>query len=207
MRSLLADTLPKALLAGAMTLSIVLIGCGGESVAEVPEASTTASAPAEFTVSEPLTLPSDNILASVDTATDQAETTDAPASSSGTGSGGLKRFGVMPHFGDLDTMVERRTMRVLTVYGPGRYFLEDGPRGTVQEYADKLQKVVNEAFKTGLLTVQVAVIPVARDQLFTALQAGYGDIVMAGTTITETRREAVDFTNPVSKPLKELLIT
>ena len=207
MRSLLADTLPKALLTGAMTLSIVLIGCGGESVAEVPEASTTASAPAEFTVSEPLALPSDNILASVDTATDQAETTDAPASSSGTGSGGLKRFGVMPHFGDLDTMVERRAIRVLTVYGPGRYFLEDGPRGTVQEYADKLQKVVNEAFKTGLLTVQVAVIPVARDQLFPALQAGYGDIVMAGTTVTDNRQAAVDFTNPVSKPLKEVLIT
>ena len=146
MRSLLADTIPKALLAGAMTLPILLIGCGGESVAEVPEASTTASAPAEFRVSEPLTLPRDNILASVDTATDQAETADAPASSSRTGSGGLKRFGVMPHFGDLDTMVERRAIRVLTVYGPGRYFLEDGPRGTVQEYADKLQKVVNEAF-------------------------------------------------------------
>ena len=207
MRSLLADTLPKALLVGAMTLPILLIGCGGESVAEVPEASTTASAPAEFTVSEPLTVPSDNILASVDTSTDQAETADAPASSSGTGSGGLKRFGVMPHFGDLDTMVERRAIRVLTVYGPGRYFLEDGPRGTVQEYADKLQKVVNEAFKTGLLTVQVAVIPVARDQLFPALQGGYGDIVMAGTTVTDNRQAAVDFTNPVSKPLKEVLIT
>ena len=98
-----------------MTLPILLIGCGDESVAEVPEASTKASAPAEFTISEPLTLPANNILASVDPATDQAETADTPASSSGTGSGGLKRFGVMPHFGDLDTMVERRTMRVLTV--------------------------------------------------------------------------------------------
>ena len=73
MRSLLADTLPKALLAGAMTLPILLIGCGDESVAEVPEDSTTASAPAEFTISEPLTLPANNILASVDTATDQAD--------------------------------------------------------------------------------------------------------------------------------------
>ena len=207
MRSLLADTLSQALLAGAMTLPLLLIGCGGESVAEVPEPSTAAPAPAEFTNSQPLTLPPNNLLASVDTALDQAEASDAPASLTGTGSGGLKRFGVMPHFGDLDTMVERRTMRVLTVYGPGRYFLEDGPRGTVQEYADKLQKVVNEAFKTGLLTVQVAVIPVARDQLFPALQAGYGDIVMAGTTVTDNRQAAVDFTNPVSKPLKEVLIT
>ena len=200
MPSLLANTPSKTLFAGAITLPLMLAGCGGESVAEVPDASTEAPEPAAFTVSEPLTLPPDNLLASVDTATDQAEASDAPVSITGTGANGLKRFGVMPHFGDLDTMVERRVIRVLTVYGPGRYFLEDGPRGTVQEYADKLQKVVNEVFKTGLLTVQVAVIPVARDQLFTALQAGYGDIVMAGTTVTDNRQAAVDFTSPVSKP-------
>ena len=121
--------------------------------------------------------------------------------------GNLKRFGVMPSFGDLDTMVERRIVRVLTVYGPGRYFLEDGPRCTVQEYADKLQEVINETFRTGLLTVQVAVIPVSRDQLFPALENGYGDIVMAGTTITDTHRESANFTDPVSRPLREILIT
>ena len=207
MRSLLADTFPKTLLTGFATFTLALAANSGESKAEVAESSTAASAPAEFTISGRLTLPPDNILASIDTAPDRAAATDAPASSAGAGSGSLKRFGVMPQFGDLDTMVERRAIRVLTVYGPGRYFLKDGPRGTVQEYANKLQKVVNEAFKTGLLTVQVPVIPVARDQLFSALQAGYGDIVMAGTTVTDNRQVGVDFTNPVSKPLKEVLIT
>ena len=207
MRSLLADTFPKTLLTGLVTFTLALAANSGESKAEVAESSTAASAPAEFTISGRLTLPSDNILASIDSAPDRAAATDAPASSAGAGSGSLKRFGVMPQFGDLDTMVERRAIRVLTVYGPGRYFLKDGPRGTVQEYADKLQKVVNETFKTGLLTVQVPVIPVARDQLFPALQAGYGDIVMAGTTVTDNRQVGVDFTNPVSKPLKEVLIT
>ncbi len=207
MRSLLADTIPKTLLTGLVTFTLALAANSGGSEAEVAESSTAASAPAEFTISGRLTLPPDNILASIDTAPDRAAATDALASSTGAGSGSLKRFGVMPQFGDLDTMVERRAIRVLTVYGPGRYFLKDGPRGTVQEYADKLQKVVNEAFKTGLLTVQVPVIPVARDQLFPALQAGYGDIVMAGTTITDSRQVGVDFTNPVSKPLKEVLIT
>ena len=207
MRSLLADTFPKTLLIGFVTFTLALAANSGESEVEVAESSTAASAPAEFTVSGQLTLPPDNILASIDTAPDRAAATDALASSTGAGSGSLKRFGVMPQFGDLDTMVERRAIRVLTVYGPGRYFLKDGPRGTVQEYADKLQKVVNEAFKTGLLTVQVPVIPVARDQLFPALQAGYGDIVMAGTTVTDNRQVGVDFTNPVSKPLKEVLIT
>ena len=208
MRSLLADTFPKTLLTGFVTFTLALAANSGESEKEVAESSTAASAPAEFTVSGRLTLPPDNILASIDTAPDRAAAaTDALASSAGAGSGSLKRFGVMPQFGDLDTMVERRAIRVLTVYGPGRYFLKDGPRGTVQEYADKLQKVVNEAFKTGLLTVQVPVIPVARDQLFSALRAGYGDIVMAGTTVTDNRQVGVDFTNPVSKPLKEVLIT
>ena len=207
MRSLLADTIPKTLLTGLVTFTLALAANSGGSEAEVAESSTAASAPAEFTISGRLTLPPDNILASIDTAPDRAAATDALASSTGAGSGSLKRFGVMPQFGDLDTMVERRAIRVLTVYGPGRYFLKDGPRGTVQEYADKLQKVVNEAFKTGLLTVQVPVIPVARDQLFSALQAGYGDIVMAGTTVTDNRQVGVDFTNPVSKPLKEVLIT
>ena len=207
MRSLLADTFPKTLLTGFATFTLALAANSGESEVEVAESSTAASAPAESTVSGRLTLPPDNILASIDTAPDRAAATDALASSTGAGSGSLKRFGVMPQFGDLDTMVERRAIRVLTVYGPGRYFLKDGPRGTVQEYADKLQKVVNEAFKTGLLTVQVPVIPVARDQLFPALQAGYGDIVMAGTTVTDNRQVGVDFTNPVSKPLKEVLIT
>ena len=207
MRSLLADTFPKTLLIGFVTFTLALAANSGESEVEVAESSTAASAPAESTVSGRLTLPPDNILASIDTAPDRAAATDALASGIDAGSGSLKRFGVMPQFGDLDTMVERRAIRVLTVYGPGRYFLKDGPRGTVQEYANKLQKVVNEAFKTGLLTVQVPVIPVARDQLFSALQAGYGDIVMAGTTVTDNRQVGVDFTNPVSKPLKEVLIT
>ena len=73
MRSLLANTPSKTLLAGAMTLPLLLAGCGGESVAEVPDASAEAPEPAAFTVSEPLTLPPDNLLASVDTATDQVE--------------------------------------------------------------------------------------------------------------------------------------
>ena len=110
-------------------------------------------------------------------------------------------------FGDLDAMVERRIIRVLTVYGPGRYYLQDGPRGITAEYAKRLQKEVNATYKTGNLKIVVMVIPVARDQLFSALQAGRGDIVIAGTTITGARTAQVDFTIPYSKPLSEVLVT
>ncbi|MDB0009541.1 transporter substrate-binding domain-containing protein, partial [Luminiphilus sp.] len=170
----------------------LLVGCGESTIAEVME--QPADLPVVSVVNEAIT----------PVGTANPTTTDDNA---GTADRDLARFSIEPKLGDLDAMVDRRVIRVLTVYGPGRYFLENGPKGVVQEYADKLQKVVNEAFKTGLLTVQVAVIPVARDQLFPALTAGYGDIVIAGTTITEDRQAQIDFTIPVSKPLKEILVT
>ena len=51
------------------------------------------------------------------------------------------------------------------------------------------------------------VIPVARDQLVPALLEGRGDLISASLTITEERREVVDFSIPVSKPLNEILVT
>ena len=108
---------------------------------------------------------------------------------------------------DLHGLVERRVLRILTVYGVGRYYLDDGPKGITAEYAKRLETVINEAFNTGNLKIFVVVIPVARDELFDALIAGQGDIVIAGTTITDARQAAVDFTTPVSKPLKEIVVT
>ena len=207
MRSLLGDMLPNIALKCAPVLVLALSGCGDETVAEVSATADRESDLPELMLLESTRPSSDDLLAIVDTEPDRNPAGNARDDTTMPGAGGLKRFGVMPHLGDLEAMVERRIIRVLTVYGPGRYFLEEGPQGSVQEYANKLQKVVNKAYQTGLLTVQVAVIPVSRDQLFPALEAGYGDIVMAGTTITESREAAVDFTNPVSKPLKEILIT
>ncbi len=171
---------------------LCLVGCGESTTAEVIE--QPADLPLVAVVNETVTPVS---TANPATNDDKAVAADR----------NLARFSIEPKLGDLDAMVDRRVIRVLTVYGPGRYFLENGPKGVVQEYANKLQTVVNEAYKTGLLTVQVAVIPVARDQLFPALISGYGDIVIAGTTITEDRQTQIDFTIPVSKPLKEILVT
>ncbi|MGA1581274.1 MAG: transglycosylase SLT domain-containing protein [Luminiphilus sp.] len=186
-------------------LAAVLMACGAESATE----ETTAEAVTPSVGATPSIGDTEEQIATIALADGESPPDAAPLSTqpAAGANGRLKRFGVMPHMGDLDTMVDRRVIRILTVYGPGRYFLENGPQGIVQEYAQKLQKVVNKAYKTGLLTVQVAVIPVARDQLFSALKAGYGDIVMAGTTITENRREEVAFTAPVSKPLREILVT
>ena len=34
-----------------------------------------------------------------------------------------------PYTGDLQGLVKRRIVRVLTVYGPGRYYLDNGAKG------------------------------------------------------------------------------
>ncbi len=110
--------------------------------------------------------------------------------------------------GDLDGMVERRVVRVLTVYSVGRYFL-DGPRerGLVKEISDQFEKHLNQSLKTGNKPVHVVVIPVARDQLIPALLSGKGDIINASLSITASREQQIDFSLPVTKPVDEILVT
>ena len=110
--------------------------------------------------------------------------------------------------GDLDAMEERRVVRILTVYGPGRFYLDGGQgQGIVAELARRFEDHINKGMERGHVRVLTAVIPVARDQLIPALLAGRGDIVAAGLTITDERRELVDFSIPASKPLNEILVT
>jgi membrane-bound lytic murein transglycosylase MltF len=110
--------------------------------------------------------------------------------------------------GDLDGMVKRRVIRVLAVYGLGRYYL-DGPqeKGMTYDMFKAYEASLNEQLKTGPLKVYVIFIPVARDELLTGLVNGRGDIAAAGLTITPERQEIVDFSDPATKELKEVLVT
>jgi membrane-bound lytic murein transglycosylase MltF len=110
--------------------------------------------------------------------------------------------------GDLDAMEEHRVVRILTVYGPGRFYLDEGQgRGLVAEMAKRLEDHINADLERGHVRVLVGVIPVARDQLVPALLAGRGDLINAGMTITEDRKADVDFSIPISKPLNEIIVT
>lgn len=120
---------------------------------------------------------------------------------------GIKLFSE-PWTGDLDIMVERRIIRVLTVYGLGRYFM-DGvqEKGITYELFKRFEDFVNRKMRTKHLRIHVAFIPVARDQLIPGLLSGRGDIAAAGLTITPERDEVIDFTKPVSKEIAEILVT
>jgi membrane-bound lytic murein transglycosylase MltF len=113
-----------------------------------------------------------------------------------------------PRFDDLDAMLERRTIRVLVVHSKLFYFIDRGEqRGLTYDALQMFEQDLNRRLKTGTLKVRVVPIPVARDQLLSALAAGRGDIAAAGLTITAERRAQVDFADPIVDGVSEIVVT
>ncbi len=105
-----------------------------------------------------------------------------------------------PWTGDLDGMIQRRLIRVLTVYSKTFFFVDKGvQRGTVVDFFHVFETEFNKKLAAGKqrkqkpLKVRVVFIPVRRDQLLPALAAGKGDIAAANLTITPERQTLVDF--------------
>ncbi len=113
-----------------------------------------------------------------------------------------------PWTGDLPGMLDRRIVRVLTVYEP-QFFGFDGRRqvGTVAEGAALLEDYLNDLPESDGLPVHVLIVPIRRDLLLQGLLEGRGDIAVAGLTITDERLEEVDFTEPVATGISELVVT
>jgi membrane-bound lytic murein transglycosylase MltF len=119
-----------------------------------------------------------------------------------------------PWTGDLDGMIERRLIRVLTVNSKTIYFLDKGVlRGTAVDYVRLFEEELNKKLaaekklKNKNLKVRVVFIPVRRDQLLPALAAGKGDIAAAGLTITPERRKLVDFTVAGLSKVSEVVVS
>ena len=110
--------------------------------------------------------------------------------------------------GDLDGMVERGGVRALVVYSLGQYFLDGATqRGVTYEALAEFEKFLNQQLGPGTLKVGVLIIPVQRDELLPALERGLGDIAAANLTITQSRLERVDFSNPLLSDVRELVVT
>ncbi len=115
--------------------------------------------------------------------------------------------------GDLDGMIERRVIRVLTVHSKTFYFTDKGTqRGTVVDtfrlFESELNKklAAEHRIKNKNLKVRVVFIPLPRDLLLSGLAAGKGDIVAANLTITPERQKLVDFTVPLLSNVNEVVV-
>ncbi|WP_241006121.1 lytic transglycosylase F, partial [Aeromonas media] len=119
-----------------------------------------------------------------------------------------------PMLGDLDAMMERRTIRVLTTYNKTGYFIHKGvQRGITYDAFMQVEKRLNEQLRKDKaikrhLKVHLVFIPVARENLLKALIEGKGDIAAANLTITDKRRQqGVEFSAPLLENVRELLIS
>lgn len=120
-----------------------------------------------------------------------------------------------PWQGDLDGMIGRRYIRVLTTYNKSFYFFDNqaNPRGITYDTFHLFETQFNQQLAKQKrlaqrhLKVRIVFIPVARDQLIPALLAGRGDIAAANLTITPGRLQQVDFTTPLSSDVDELVLS
>jgi membrane-bound lytic murein transglycosylase MltF len=119
-----------------------------------------------------------------------------------------------PWKGDLDGMLKRGYIRVLTVNSKTFYFQDKGTqRGITYDVFHLFEQDLNTQLeKQGKLTqkhlqVRVVFIPIGRGDLLQALAAGKGDIAAANLTITPERQRLVDFASPVYPNVSELVVS
>jgi membrane-bound lytic murein transglycosylase MltF len=138
-----------------------------------------------------------------------AEPTKAPAAPAGKKSYALPdNIAKRNWTGDLDDMIKRRVIRVLTAYSKTFYFVDKGvQRGLAYDLGQILEADLNKKLKSKHNRVHVLYVPVDRNELIPALLEGRGDIAMANLTITPERLKQVDFTEPAVRDVSEILVT
>jgi membrane-bound lytic murein transglycosylase MltF len=111
--------------------------------------------------------------------------------------------------GDLDGMVQRRRIRIITPYSRTHYFIDKGvQRGIVYDSGIKLETAINTALKTTPATkVHVVFLATSRDDLQRALVEGNGDIVAANVTVTPEMAKIVDFATPGRVGVQQIVVT
>ena len=169
------------------------LACGGASQAPAPAGPQAATTPAAATAAgtavpdEPLPevpSPYDALPAAARTLLDQ------------------------PFTGDLDEMVARRVIRAGVTFNRTHYFIDRGQqRGIAYESLMNFEQELNERLKTGNLRVHVAIVPLGRDALQSALLEGRVDLVIAQLKVTPERRKIADFTNPTRTNVSEIVVT
>lgn len=113
-----------------------------------------------------------------------------------------------PWTGDLDGMIKRGFIRILTTYNP-LFFGYQGieQRGLAVEIGREFESYIRKQFGGRARNLNVVLMPVPRDQLFPGLIAGRGDIAAANLTITPERKKIVAFSKPNYPNVRELVVT
>src|SRR5689334_24268141 len=110
--------------------------------------------------------------------------------------------------GDLDVLLRKGAVRVLTAYSKTDFFVDRGETGGVTcEYMRAFEAFLRKRQGGKGAKVAVYFVPVSRDRLIPALLAGEGDLAAANLTVTPERRARVDFSEPYLEDVKEVVVT
>ncbi len=110
--------------------------------------------------------------------------------------------------GDLADMKKRKAIRVLVPFSRTFFFLDRGKkRGLIHDSLMIYEKFLNKKIKDRTKHIHIVIIPTPRDQLFSDLMAGYGDIAAGNLTITRERQKLIDFCDPALTGVTEIIVT
>lgn len=110
-------------------------------------------------------------------------------------------------FGDLDSMIARRYIRVLVPYSKTYYYVEGMKRyGLAYDLLNLFEKDLNKQLKLNPATVRVIFIPVSREHILKLLTDGHADMIASGYTITPEREKLIDFSLPTVTGIKDVVV-
>src|SRR5947207_7281741 len=110
-------------------------------------------------------------------------------------------------FGDLDSMIARRYIRVLVPYSKTYYYIEGMKTyGLAYDLLNLFEKELNRQLKFDPAKIRVIFIPVSREQIVPLLTSGHADMIASGFTITSERKELIDFSTPTVTGIKDIVV-
>jgi len=110
-------------------------------------------------------------------------------------------------FGDLDSMIARRYIRVLVPYSKTYYYVEGMKRyGLAYELLNLFEKELNRQLDFNPSKVRVIFIPVSREHILPLLTSGHADMIASGYTITPEREKLIDFSSPTVTGIKDIVV-
>ena len=108
--------------------------------------------------------------------------------------------------GDFDAATDRRFIRVLVPFSRTLYYLD---RAVQKGVAFESLREFEAGLPPGPTGVKrkVVIIPTRRDRLFTALEAGLGDIAIGGISVTSERSKRFDFSTPTMEKVSNVVVS
>ena len=120
----------------------------------------------------------------------------------------LLEAALQPWTGDFDGMLARGMIRVGVPYGLTTYFI-DGihQRGPTYDRLLEFEKVLKKWLGSKAANLTLVVVPARRDRIIEMLVQGQIDVAAGTLTVTPERLARVDFSDPLTSDVREVLVT